>query len=234
MVATAKKTTAKSSAARRPTAKKAAAASARASVVRATTMPQAPAYSVRLTHPDRIYWDDAGVTKEGLAEYYELPPERGGVNALHVDALVRTGAMPDLSALERLDQVQQMGRPQYQESWAWVHFMMRGSPEARAVLLGYLQQLREPRPPGPLLPRLREVQPALNEALARHVARLNAPAANSATMVASAAADGTRPIAATTRGSLTPVVRNWLATIARRMGSKACSVIRARLLAQLF
>jgi bifunctional non-homologous end joining protein LigD len=26
--------------------------------------------SVRLTHPDRVYWPDAGVTKEGLADYY--------------------------------------------------------------------------------------------------------------------------------------------------------------------
>jgi bifunctional non-homologous end joining protein LigD len=26
--------------------------------------------SVRLTHPDRIYWPDAGVTKQGLAEFY--------------------------------------------------------------------------------------------------------------------------------------------------------------------
>lgn len=29
-----------------------------------------PAFAVRLTHPDRVYWPDAGVTKEGLAEYY--------------------------------------------------------------------------------------------------------------------------------------------------------------------
>jgi bifunctional non-homologous end joining protein LigD len=26
--------------------------------------------AVRLTHPDRVYWEDAGVTKQGLAEYY--------------------------------------------------------------------------------------------------------------------------------------------------------------------
>jgi bifunctional non-homologous end joining protein LigD len=29
-----------------------------------------PAVTVRLTHPDRVYWKDAGVTKEGLAAYY--------------------------------------------------------------------------------------------------------------------------------------------------------------------
>jgi hypothetical protein len=115
---------------------------------------------------------------EGLAEYYELPPEKNGVNALHVDALKRGPAATNLDALERLDQVQQMGRPQYQESWAWVHLMLKGSPEARVILLGYLQQLREPTPPGPLAPRLRQVFPAPAEALARHVALLDAPAAS--------------------------------------------------------
>jgi bifunctional non-homologous end joining protein LigD len=55
-----------------PTTRKAAAAPARASVVRADTRQatKAPPYGVKLTHPDRIYWEDAGVTKEGLAEYY--------------------------------------------------------------------------------------------------------------------------------------------------------------------
>ncbi|HEY1862803.1 MAG TPA: DNA ligase D [Roseiarcus sp.] len=44
-------------------------------VVRETTMatnaaPERPKSSVTLTHPDRIYWPDEGVTKEGLADYY--------------------------------------------------------------------------------------------------------------------------------------------------------------------
>lgn len=32
--------------------------------------PPAPKRRVRLTHPDRIYWPDVGLTKEGLADYY--------------------------------------------------------------------------------------------------------------------------------------------------------------------
>lgn len=31
---------------------------------------KAPRSSVKLSHPDRVYWPDAGVTKQGLAEYY--------------------------------------------------------------------------------------------------------------------------------------------------------------------
>ena len=36
----------------------------------AAKVPAAPKRRVTLTHPDRVYWPDVGVTKEGLADYY--------------------------------------------------------------------------------------------------------------------------------------------------------------------
>ncbi|WP_431299107.1 DNA ligase D [Tabrizicola sp. BL-A-41-H6] len=42
----------------------------RREVAVATTAPAPQRRTVKLTHPDRIYWPDAGVTKEGLADYY--------------------------------------------------------------------------------------------------------------------------------------------------------------------
>jgi hypothetical protein len=114
---------------------------------------------------------------EGLAEFYELPPEKGGNNPQHLDAIRRSGAYPDLATLEKLEKVEQMGRPQYQESWAWVHWMLRGSPEARTILLGYLQELRSNRNPGYLMTRLKAVWPSPNDILAQHIARTDSAAA---------------------------------------------------------
>ncbi|WP_117192228.1 DNA ligase D [Rhizobium terrae] len=38
--------------------------------VNAAEAPKPPKRTVNLTHPDRVYWPDAGVTKAGLADYY--------------------------------------------------------------------------------------------------------------------------------------------------------------------
>ena len=112
---------------------------------------------------------------EGLAELYELPPEVNGISSAHIDLIRKGPFRPDLAKLEQFSEVKQMQRPEYREAWAWAHFMLRGKPENKAVLLSYLQQLRSPTPPTPVLPKLKEVQSSPNEGLAEHLARLQSP-----------------------------------------------------------
>lgn len=112
---------------------------------------------------------------EGLAGFFEQPPAHDGVNPEHLDALRKGPFQPDLSRLERVGQVSQMEKPEYRESWAWVHFLLRGDPRGKAALLDYMQQLRENPNPGQLLPRLREAVPDPHAALADHLARTTLP-----------------------------------------------------------
>jgi hypothetical protein len=83
---------------------------------------------------------------EGIAEYFEVPdagPQR--INVEHAQRLttaVQNGWRPDLRRLEAIDSVNQMHRLDYQEAWAWVHFLMHESPESRSLLLGYIETLQ--------------------------------------------------------------------------------------------
>jgi len=110
---------------------------------------------------------------EGFAEVYELPPETNGYNAGHMDLIRKGTFQPDLAKLEQLNEVKQMLRPEYREAWAWVHFMLRGKPESRKVLLSYLQQLRQPAPMPLLLPKLKEAFPVPADALIDHLNQLD-------------------------------------------------------------
>jgi hypothetical protein len=110
---------------------------------------------------------------EGLAEYFELPPDAKGVNAHHLEQMRRAGFKPDLARLEQLGLVQQMTPAEYREAWAWVHLMLRDKPEAKTVLLAYLTQLRTNPAPGLLQPRLVAVYPSPEETLEQHVAHLD-------------------------------------------------------------
>jgi hypothetical protein len=114
---------------------------------------------------------------EGLAEFYELPPDLKGVNAAHLDRMLRgagSTTKPDLPRLESLKEVGQMNPAEYREAWAWVHLMLRSTPEAKNVLLSYLQMLRANSNPGALGPRLASVFPSLDEAFVTHLNDLDA------------------------------------------------------------
>lgn len=113
---------------------------------------------------------------EGLAEYFEVPPDAQGVNLHHLEQIQLTAGgpfKPDLTHLEELSQVQQMTPVEYREAWAWVHLMLRDRGEAKRALIQYLQQLRMNPNPGPLQPRIAQIFPDPEKALSRHLAKLD-------------------------------------------------------------
>jgi tRNA A-37 threonylcarbamoyl transferase component Bud32 len=113
---------------------------------------------------------------EGLAEYFEISgPQPGGINreyATKLSKLLAQGWQPDLKRLERLGDDAQMRRSDYQESWAWVHFMLHGSPETKRVLLAYLKDLRTIPDPKPISRRLAAECPDFQERSMAYMGRL--------------------------------------------------------------
>ena len=107
---------------------------------------------------------------EGLAEYFELPLNQDGVNTKHLENL--RNVRFDLDRLEQLKEVHQMSPAEYRESWAWVHLMLRSTPQAKQALLGYLQELRVNPEPDTLRPRLAPAFLSLENALQSHLAEL--------------------------------------------------------------
>ncbi len=112
---------------------------------------------------------------EGLAGFFELPPNQDGVNPTHLDTLRRGPFQPDLARLEKLGQVRQMEKPEYREAWAWVHLMLRGNPASKTILLDYVQALRTNPNPGPLLPQLKTALTDPNAILADHLSKTEFP-----------------------------------------------------------
>lgn len=113
---------------------------------------------------------------EGLAEYFEIP--RSTPNAVHRDyprllgTALSNGWQPDMTRLESLQDVAQMQRADYQEAWAWVHFLLHSSDDTHQLLLDYLQELRDnPHPPS-LATRLDETLPAAQDRYVSHIASL--------------------------------------------------------------
>jgi hypothetical protein len=76
---------------------------------------------------------------------------------------------PSLERLEDLSDLKQMGAAEYRQSWAWVHFMLHGSPEAQEELIRFLSDIRAQTPPGKLSHRLRSRIPNLDERFADHL-----------------------------------------------------------------
>src|SRR5262245_2813550 len=113
--------------------------------------------------PDVPLWLD-----EGLAEYFEVAREQRVGQHPHrevVEVAVRSGRLPRLEELESLQSLEDMGRDEYRDAWAWVHFMLHGPREAREELTRYLDELHAGGEPGRLSDRLRRRMPDLNRRL---------------------------------------------------------------------
>ncbi len=114
---------------------------------------------------------------EGLAEYFEvIGPRPGGINQEYARRLAEglaSGWQPDLRWLEGLNEQAPMKRADYEESWAWVHFLLNSTPDNRRILLTYLSELRTLPDPKPLSHRLRTDAPGYSERFAGYVSQLH-------------------------------------------------------------
>ncbi len=115
---------------------------------------------------------------EGLAEYFEGPDGRRGVNSEHLARLpadLASGWKPDLARLETLKTVRQMTPRDYRESWAWAHYLLNGTDTGKAALLDYLAGLRTKPDARPLTDRLGDEDAGSSAGLLAHLDRARAP-----------------------------------------------------------
>ena len=113
---------------------------------------------------------------EGLAEYFEVAGRPAGLNREYATRLASDfarGWRPNLERLESLEAVNDMQKTDYQEAWAWIHFLLHHSDDSRDVLLSYLHELQSDGKPGPLSTRLRTAIPQTDERFAAHAASLS-------------------------------------------------------------
>ncbi len=103
---------------------------------------------------------------EGIAEYFEPAGSAGQIRPIPAAKLgeaVVNGWEPSLTRLESMTDVAEMGQADYRESWAWVHYLLHGSPDLKGVFYEYLQELKSGRNPGPLSARIDAAGPIYRE-----------------------------------------------------------------------
>ncbi len=116
---------------------------------------------------------------EGLAEYFEVPdqtPQR--INVEHARRLaqaVQNGWQPDLARLEQLEDVAEMHRLDYQESWAWIHFLLHESIDGKQMLLDYLNELQSVEAPESMAARIQRDFPHAAIRLVNYVGNFSLP-----------------------------------------------------------
>ncbi|MEZ5942301.1 MAG: DUF1570 domain-containing protein [Planctomycetaceae bacterium] len=110
---------------------------------------------------------------EGLAEYFETTPQ--GPERIHdqhaqrLALAVSNGWKPDLARLEKLEDVSQMQRADYQEAWAWVHYLLHDAPGGRDLLIEYCEQLSKTSSPSSFAMEIRSFFPDADQRLTSYI-----------------------------------------------------------------
>jgi hypothetical protein len=112
---------------------------------------------------------------EGLAEYFEVGPNREAGKPEHIASLkaaAEKGWKPDLERLEAMHDLKQMTAADYRESWLWVHYLLHRTPTTKGVLVDHLAALRRGES-GSLATRLKEADPTFETGVEQHMASLS-------------------------------------------------------------
>jgi hypothetical protein len=113
---------------------------------------------------------------EGLAKYFEGPPEALGIVPDYAvwlrERLVDAAWRPDLARLEALEPKAGMNFEGYAESWAWTHLLLCGRAENRDLLCRYLADLRSDRTAAPVSARLQRADGDPTWTFLRHAQEL--------------------------------------------------------------
>ena len=116
---------------------------------------------------------------EGLAEFFEVPPQQDGRHDAHLKLLTEEqeqgGWQPDLARLEAIRTAADMSQRDYAEAWAWVHYLLRANGGQRDLLKEHLFGLRSTEPPRPLSAALAAFDEDYRQRLVEHVAQLAPP-----------------------------------------------------------
>jgi len=94
---------------------------------------------VHATIPNVPIWLD-----EGLAKYFEVPPPDRASQSPYMSRVrwnAKVGLIPSLDRLVKLETIDDMQAKEYQDSWAWTHFLIHRSPETQRLLAAYLRML---------------------------------------------------------------------------------------------
>ena len=134
---------------------------------------------------------------EGLAEYFEVPRTRRGLNRPHVvDLRQRLGGgawRPDLKRLEALTSAAAMTQLDYAESWLWVHYLLESDDAPPGVLTEYLQRLRRDGAAAPISGMIGRDLDLHSARLVEHLQRLAVEPPPGAAAVAAVDADVAAP-----------------------------------------